>query len=54
MEQLSPPTDKILNLCYLQHKKYSEVAEILGVSTSCVKKHITLVRDKKQSKNLVI
>lgn len=40
MAQLRPPTDKILELCYLQQKKYSEVAELLGISKSSVKKHI--------------
>ena len=40
MSHLCPPTDKILELCYLQQKKYAEVAEMLGISTSSVKKHI--------------
>lgn len=40
MSHLRPPTDKILELCYLQQKKYAEVAEMLGISTSSVKKHI--------------
>lgn len=38
--QLSPPTDQILEMCYLKRMKYAEVAEALQISTSTVKKHI--------------
>ena len=41
LAQLTPPTDQILDMCYLQHMKYAEVAEALHISTSTVKKHIT-------------
>lgn len=38
--RLSPPTDQILEMCYLQRMKYADVAEALHISTSTVKKHI--------------
>lgn len=38
--QLTPPTDQILEMCYLRRMKYVEVAEALHISTSTVKKHI--------------
>lgn len=37
---LSPPTDKILRMCYFERMKYKEVAEMLRISESTVKKHI--------------
>ena len=40
LAQLSPPTDEILEMCYLKRMKYAEVAERLDISTSTVKKHI--------------
>ena len=40
MSQLSPPTDQILEMCYLKGMKYAEVAEALGISPNTVKKHI--------------
>lgn len=40
LAQLSPPTDEILEMCYLKRMKYAEVAEKLDISTSTVKKHI--------------
>lgn len=40
MSQLSPPTDQILEMCYLKRMKYAEVAEILDISPNTVKKHI--------------
>ena len=40
INKLSPPTDTILEMCYLRQMKYSEVAEKLNISTSTVKKHI--------------
>lgn len=39
-DQLSPPTDEILRLCYLERMKYAEVAERLGISPHTVKKHV--------------
>ena len=39
--QLSPPTDQILEMCYLRRMKYAEVAEALGISPSTVKKHVS-------------
>lgn len=38
--RLTPPTDEILRLCYLERKKYREVAALLSISESTVKKHI--------------
>lgn len=38
--QLSPPTDQILEMCYLKRMKYAEVAEQLDISPNTVKKHI--------------
>lgn len=38
--ELTPRTQQIVNLCYVQRKKYREVAEELGISESAVKKHI--------------
>lgn len=40
LESLGSPTKEILTLCYLERHKYSEVAEIMGISVSTVKKHI--------------
>ena len=40
MKKLTPPTDTILEMCYLRQMKYAEVAEKLNISTSTVKKHI--------------
>lgn len=41
LNRLSPPTDEILRLCYLERKKYAEVAEIMKISPNTVKKHIS-------------
>lgn len=41
LDRLSPPTDEILRLCYLERKKYSEVAEMMNISPNTVKKHIS-------------
>lgn len=38
---LKEPTRGILEQCYLEHKKYAEVAELRQISPSTVKKHIT-------------
>lgn len=40
IEQLKDPTKTILKECYYENKKYQEVAEDFGISTSGVKKHI--------------
>ena len=40
IEQLKDPTKTILKECYYENKKYKEVAEDFGISTSGVKKHI--------------
>ena len=41
LSQLTPPTDQILEMCYLRRMKYSEAAEALGISPNTVKKHIS-------------
>lgn len=40
MQKLTPHTKHILEECYIQHKKYQEVADELNISVSAVKKHI--------------
>ena len=40
LEELTPRTQTIVNLCYVERKKYREVAKELGISESAVKKHI--------------
>lgn len=40
MAQLTPRTRQILTECYFNHHSYAEVADMLGVSASAVKKHI--------------
>lgn len=40
IESLKSPTKEIFQLCYVEHKKYAEAAEILEVSVSTIKKHI--------------
>lgn len=37
---LRPPTSDILNACYIEGKKYKEVADEMHISISTVKKHI--------------
>ena len=37
---LPPKTKKVLEECYFNQKKYSEVAQMLNISTNTVKKHI--------------
>lgn len=56
LSKLTPPTDQILEMCYLKRMKYAEVAEQLGISPNTVKKHIVkalkilrgLYKDKKE------
>lgn len=38
--ELKPPTRDIFMACYVERKKYKEVAEQMGISTATVKKHI--------------
>ena len=40
MQKLTPHTRHILEECYVQRKKYQEVADELNISTNAVKKHI--------------
>lgn len=40
LEKLTPRTQRIVNLCYVERKKYREVAAELNISESAVKKHI--------------
>ena len=40
LEELTPRTQQIVRLCYVERKKYREVAMELGISESAVKKHI--------------
>lgn len=52
IETLSPSTRFILEQCYLYEKKYKEVAEELGISTSAVQKHI--VKALKQIRERIV
>ncbi len=40
IDGLKPPTRDIFVACYVERKKYKEVAEQMGISTATVKKHI--------------
>lgn len=40
LDELTPRTRQILKLCYVERKKYREVAVELQISESAVKKHI--------------
>lgn len=40
MEKLTPRTRQILSERYFNHRSYAEVANLLGVSASAVKKHV--------------
>lgn len=50
MSNLKPSTRQILEACYIDKKKYREVAEEMNMSTSVVKKNLTkalnLLREK--------
>ena len=40
VQSLTPNTRKIIEACYMDQKKYKEVAEEMGITPSAVKKHI--------------
>ena len=40
LNALKPPTKEILEACYIQGKKYKEVAEEMKISIATVKKHM--------------
>ncbi|WP_024992119.1 RNA polymerase sigma factor [Hoylesella pleuritidis] len=40
IDKLPPLTQKVMELCYIEKKRYRETAEILGLSESGVRKHI--------------
>lgn len=40
LDSLSPQTRHIMEECYFNRKKYAEVAEMLNISPSAVKKHV--------------
>lgn len=40
LDQIGSPTREILEACYLQEKKYKEVAEEMQISVATVKKHM--------------
>lgn len=50
---LKPPTSEILRACYVDGKKYKEVAEEMDISVSTVKKHIIkalkIIREMKKN-----
>lgn len=57
LDTLKPPTREILEACYLEEKKYREVAEEMKISISTVKKHMVkalkMIRElKKNIKNI--
>ena len=41
LNSLKPPKDEILRLCYIERKKYAEVAQMMNISPNTVKKHIS-------------
>lgn len=40
MAELTPQTRTVVQLCFLENKRYADVAEQLGISLSAVKKHV--------------
>ena len=40
IDKLPPLTQQVMELCYIEKKRYRETAEILGLSESGVRKHI--------------
>ena len=41
LNSLKPPKDEILRMCYIEKKKYAEVAQMMNISPNTVKKHIS-------------
>ena len=41
LNSLKPPKDEILRLCYIERKRYADVAAMMGISPNTVKKHIS-------------
>ena len=40
LDRLTPKTLRVMKACFVERKKYREVAEELGISKSTVKKHV--------------
>ena len=55
LDDLGPPTNEILTACYIDGKKYREVAKEMNISVATVKKHIgkalQLIREYKKMLN---
>ena len=55
LDDLGPPTNEILIACYINGKKYREVAKEMNISVATVKKHIgkalQLIREYKKMLN---
>lgn len=51
LNRIGPPTSEVLKACYIDGKKYKEVAEEMGMSLASVKKHMVkalkMVREMK-------
>lgn len=51
LHRIGPPTSEVLKACYIDGKKYKEVAEEMGMSLASVKKHMVkalkMVREMK-------
>lgn len=56
IHELGSPTGEILSACYLEEKKYKEVAEEMNITVATVKKHIVKalkrIREIKKTLNL--
>jgi RNA polymerase sigma-70 factor (ECF subfamily) len=56
IKSLSPRTQLVLRLCYLQQKSYRDVADELGITSQGVKKHIVrafkVLREKMNVKKI--
>lgn len=52
LDSLKSPTREIFTACYVEQKKYAEVAETMGISTETVKKHVMralkFIKEKRQ------
>ena len=55
LDSLPDYTRQVFTACYVDHKKYIEVAEEMGISTNTVKKYIVralrLIAEKRHKKN---